>query len=78
MGTFLSDFNQLDWFEIAKKIDSVEASQVDIAIQREGRGGLEDFIALISPLAGEKYLEDMAQLSNRLTKQRFGKVIRSS
>ena len=76
MGTFLSDFNQLDWFEIAKKIDSVEASQVDIAIQREGRGGLEDFIALISPLAGEKYLEDMAQLSNRLTKQRFGKVIR--
>ena len=76
MGTFLSDFYQLDWFEIAKKIDSVEASQVDIAIQREGRGGLEDFIALISPLAGEKYLEDMAQLSNRLTKQRFGKVIR--
>ena len=76
MGTFLSDFNQLDWFEIAKKIDSIEASQVDIAIQREGRGGLEDFIALISPLAGEKYLEDMAQLSNRLTKQRFGKVIR--
>ena len=76
MGTFFSDFNQLDWFEIAKKIDSIEASQVDIAIQREGRGGLEDFIALISPLAGEKYLEDMAQLSNRLTKQRFGKVIR--
>ena len=76
MGTFLSDFNQLDWFEIAKKIDSIEASQVHIAIQREGRGGLEDFIALISPLAGEKYLEDMAQLSNRLTKQRFGKVIR--
>ena len=76
MRTFLSDFNQLDWFEIAKKIDSIEASQVDIAIQREGRGGLEDFIALISPLAGEKYLEDMAQLSNRLTKQRFGKVIR--
>ena len=76
MGTFVSDYNQLDWFEIAKKIDSIEASQVDIAIQREGRGGLEDFIALISPLAGEKYLEDMAQLSNRLTKQRFGKVIR--
>ena len=76
MGTFVSDYNQLDWFEIAKKIDSIKASQVDIAIQREGRGGLEDFIALISPLAGEKYLEDMAQLSNRLTKQRFGKVIR--
>ena len=46
MGTFLSDFYQLDWFEIAKKIDSVEASQVDIAIQREGRGGLEDFSTL--------------------------------
>ena len=39
MGTFVSDYNQLDWFEIAKKIDSIKASQVDIAIQREGRGG---------------------------------------
>jgi 2-iminoacetate synthase len=46
------------------------------AINREGRGGIEDFTALLSPIAASEYLEPMARLSHSLTQKRFGRVIR--
>ena len=49
---------------------------IESALHRAGRGGLDDFIALISPLAGKLYLEQLASLSKSLTEQRFGKTIR--
>ncbi|MCX8156869.1 MAG: 2-iminoacetate synthase ThiH [Verrucomicrobiae bacterium] len=41
-----------------------------------GRLELADFAALLSPAAGEHFLEAMARRAQRLTQQRFGKVIR--
>ena len=49
------------------------AADVERALGRSHRD-LEDFKALISPAAAP-YLEEMAQLSHRLTQKRFGKVI---
>jgi 2-iminoacetate synthase len=49
------------------------AADVERALGRAHRD-LEDFKALISPAAAP-YLEEMAQLSHRLTQKRFGKVI---
>lgn len=41
---------------------------------RNPHPGIDDFMALISP-AAEKYLEPMAQLSHKITQERFGKTI---
>ena len=73
---YLNLFNQTDWPDISSHIVKTEKEDVERALLREGKGGLEDFITLISPIAGEYYLESLASLSNRLTKQRFGKAIR--
>ena len=73
---YLDLFNQTDWCEISSGILKTEKEDVERALLREGKGGLEDFITLISPIAGEYYLESLASLSNQLTKQRFGKAIR--
>lgn len=44
------------------------------ALQKQGKRNLEDFKALISP-AAQPHLEEMAKLSNLLTKQRFGNTM---
>lgn len=76
MDSFVGKFEQADWHEIAKKITSTDSRQIERALDGAGQGGMEDLAALLSPLANEKYLEEMAQLAHRLTLQRFGKVIR--
>ena len=65
-----------DWINLAKKIKLVSAKDVEIALRRKGKGGLHDLIALLSPQAGENFLDQMAYLSSRLTVQRFGHAIR--
>jgi 2-iminoacetate synthase len=70
---FSTIFDQYEWGAVKRDIYSKTAGDVERALGRTCRD-LEDFKALISPAAAP-YLEDMAQLSHRLTQKRFGKVI---
>ncbi len=71
--SFKEIYNLHSWNDIKKSIYAKSAHDVEIALASDKRM-LEDFKALISP-AAIPYLEQMAQLSNRLTKKRFGKTI---
>ncbi|HWK04102.1 MAG TPA: 2-iminoacetate synthase ThiH [Puia sp.] len=70
---FSNIFDRYDWSLVKQDIYSKTAADVERALGRDRRG-LDDFMALISPAAAP-YLEEMARISNRLTQQRFGKVI---
>ena len=76
MNTYIDHFNLLSWDSLTNKIRDVPKKKIIDAINRQGRGGIEDFIALISPLASSDYLEPIARLSHFLTEKRFGKAIR--
>ena len=76
MTTYNEYFYSVKWDVISEKISSITRNQVAQAINREGRGGLEDFTALLSPIAASEFLEPMARLSHSLTQKRFGKAIR--
>ncbi len=67
---------EFSWNEMSARFDQIDRNKVEIAINREGRGGIEDFIALLSPIAAQHYLEEMAQLSYRITRKRFGQTLR--
>lgn len=72
-----SDFlNGQNWSDHSTRLNKVGQKQIECALKRQGQGGIEDLRALLSPLAGEKYLEDMARLSHSLTRKRFGQAIR--
>lgn len=71
--SFENIFRQHSWDEVKASIYSKTTADVEAALNRPQRD-LEDFKALVSPAAAP-YLEQMAQLSNQLTLQRFGKVI---
>src|SRR5688500_13317247 len=73
MDSFINIFNQYSWDEVKERIYSKTAADVEAALGKQSRT-LDDFMALISPAAA-KYLEPMAQLSQQLTQQRFGKTI---
>lgn len=62
-----------NWDEVKKTIYGKTSSDVEKALGCNRRT-LDDFKALISP-AAVPYLEQMAQLSQQLTKKRFGKTI---
>ncbi|HTR32152.1 MAG TPA: 2-iminoacetate synthase ThiH [Puia sp.] len=66
-------FNRYEWAAVRRRIYEKTAADVERALVKTQRD-LEDFSALISPAAAP-YLEEMAQLSHRLTQKRFGKVI---
>jgi 2-iminoacetate synthase len=74
--TYNEYFSSVKWDVISEKISSTTRNQVAQAINREGRGGIEDFTALLSPIAASEFLEPMARLSHSLTQKRFGKAIR--
>ena len=71
--SFRTVFEQNDWETATKSIYGKTAADVERALSKSSRD-LEDFKALISPAAAP-YLEQMAQLSQKLTLQRFGKTI---
>jgi 2-iminoacetate synthase len=59
-----------------RRLREVTARDVEAAIaSRPGLYSLSKLLALVSP-AAENYLEQMAELSRRLTLQRFGRTIR--
>ena len=70
---FSQVFEQYDWAAVKQDIYNKTPAAVEKALSRKRRG-LDDFMALISPAAAS-YLEEMAQISHRLTRQRFGKTI---
>ncbi|MEM6725496.1 MAG: 2-iminoacetate synthase ThiH [Bacteroidota bacterium] len=67
-------FDQHDWEAIKASIYAKTKADVLAAIYKRGRRDLEDFKALISPVAAD-FLEEMAQLSRQITLKRFGKTM---
>ena len=67
-------FDSYSWDDIKSRIYSKTAQNVEDALNKSSKRNLDDFMALISP-AAEPYLEKMAQLSQQLTKKRFGNTI---
>ena len=73
MAMFSAIFDQYEWAAVKQGIYGKTARDVERALGKSGRD-LEDLKALLSPAAAP-YLEEMAQMSHRITQQRFGKVI---
>lgn len=71
---FSEELKKYSWEETSSLIYSMQASDVERALNKRGRRDVRDFMALISPAAAP-YLETMAQLSRLYTQQRFGKTI---
>lgn len=70
---FKSEFEKYNWQDVSKSIYVKTTDDVLDALHKSKRT-TEDFKALISP-AAKPYLEQMAQLSQKLTQKRFGKTI---
>lgn len=73
MNQFQDIFDTYDWDQTKASIYAKTRQDVEEALHRDRRN-LEDFKALISPAAAD-YLEPMAQLSYRLTRERFGNTM---
>lgn len=71
--SFAEQFSSYNWNEVKQRILDATAFDVQQALTATRRG-LDDFAALLSPAAAP-FLEDMAQLSQALTRKRFGNVI---
>jgi thiazole biosynthesis protein ThiH len=70
---FTELFDRYDWDEVLQAIYGKRDADVRQALVGTRRS-LGDFMALISPAAAP-YLEQMAQMSQRVTQRRFGKTI---
>ncbi len=70
---FSDELEKISWDETTKKIYSKTEADVRRALSKE-HCDVEDFMALISPAAAP-FLEEMAQLSQHYTMERFGKTI---
>ncbi len=70
---FSEVFETYNWDDVLVSIYAKTAGDVERALGKNRRD-LEDFKALISPAAAP-YLEQMAQISHRITQKRFGKTI---
>ena len=70
--SFSEQIKNYQWDDVQSSIYSKNANDVRRALNKE-RLDLDDFKALISP-AAESFLEEMAQKSQYLTQQRFGKT----
>lgn len=71
--SFWHEVQRADLRAMRQKIENITPGGVETALARS-EYRFSDFLALLSP-AAKKYLEPMAQLANRITQQRFGKVI---
>ena len=73
MTSFSDLFHTYDWADTSKSIYAKTYKDVEQALNA-GKRTLEDFKALISPAAAP-YLEQMAQMSQTITRKRFGNTI---
>ena len=71
--SFLDRWQELDWDDMGMQIRAKTALDVERALNAQRRT-LADFMALISP-AAEPFLPRMAELAERLTRQRFGNTV---
>lgn len=60
--------------QIQSRIVSAGPAQIDLALQRQ-RVNLEDFADLLSPQITDVQLEQLANRAQRITRQRFGRII---
>lgn len=72
--SFREIYDQFDWDIIKRRIYEKSSRDVESALKKSGIRDLDDFMALLSP-AADPYLEDMANLSNSLTRKRFGNTM---
>ncbi len=70
---FYDEIKKYDWDDTTRCIASKTAADVEIALDKEHLD-VDDFMALISP-AATPYIEPMAQKSQQITQERFGKTI---
>ncbi len=73
MEDFVSIIDTYSWEETTKAIYGKKVSDVETALGKE-QLTIDDFMALLSPAAAG-YLEPMARLSRKYTRQRFGNTI---
>ncbi len=71
--SFIDRWQELDWDDVGMQIRAKTALDVERALSAPRRT-LSDFMALISP-AAEPFLPRMAELAERLTRQRFGNTV---
>ena len=71
--TFSQEIQKHSWVDIERAILKSTPRDVEWALSAE-KIHFQDFLSLLSP-AAEPYIETMAQLSHRMTVQRFGRVI---
>jgi 2-iminoacetate synthase len=76
VSAFLDVYSKLDFKKFSRQVKEKTHLEVEIALQKsiQKRMDFEDYLALLSP-AADHYLEEMAQLSSRITLERFGKTI---
>ncbi len=73
--SFVSTWQQHDFAEVSRRVATKTVADVRRALARpRGTLTLEDLAALLSPAAAP-FLEEMAQLSHRLTVERFGRTM---
>lgn len=70
---FSEEIRKIDWDATTARIASKTETDVRRALAKE-HCNVDDFMALISP-AAEPYLEQMARLSRKYTRERFGKTM---
>lgn len=70
---FLTEFQKISPDKIRHQINRVTEQEAEICLQKN-KFSLHDIPILLSP-AMEKYIEEMARKSYRITRQRFGNVI---
>ncbi|MDR1332339.1 MAG: 2-iminoacetate synthase ThiH, partial [Tannerella sp.] len=72
--SFTEQIDSYRWEDIQRAIPAKTSADVEHALSKSSRPDIDDFMALVSPAAAP-YLEQMALLSRRYTRQRFGKTI---
>ena len=70
---FSDEIRKISWDETTERIMSKTDADVRRALARK-HCDIDDFMAMISP-AADKYLEQMAWLSRKYTRERFGKTV---
>ncbi|MBF0433238.1 MAG: 2-iminoacetate synthase ThiH [Fibrobacteria bacterium] len=72
--SFYDILQKLSWENIGDDLKKRTTHDVEFVLRKKGKKTLNDFLTLVSP-AASPYLEEMAQLSHRLTLKRFGRTI---
>ncbi|MDR0769269.1 MAG: 2-iminoacetate synthase ThiH [Dysgonamonadaceae bacterium] len=72
-ANFKQQITEYNWNSLQSKIYAKTPADVETALRKEKRN-IDDFMALVSP-AAVPYLEPMAALSRKYTRQRFGNTI---